>query len=128
MASSDIFTVVLPMRESRAVAISGMSEIRSAREGTCRGRAPSEVPVGGGRVYFGRNVVVTQPSAGRFVGLSATCTHQGREVGGVSGGVVECGYHGSLFAIADGSVVQGPATKALAPRPVEVRDGDLHLA
>lgn len=88
----------------------------------------SEVPVGGGRVYFGRNVVVTQPSAGRFVGLSATCTHQGREVGGVSGGVVECGYHGSLFAIADGSVVQGPATKALAPRPVEVRDGDLHLA
>lgn len=86
----------------------------------------SEVPVGGGVVYAGRDVVVTQPTSGRFVGMSATCPHQGREVGAVTGGVVECGYHGSLFSIEDGSVVQGPATSGLVPRSIYVEAGDLY--
>lgn len=73
-------------------------------------------------------MLVTRPAADRFVGLSSTCPHQGREVDGVTDGVVECGYHGSLFAVADGSLVRGPATRGLAPRPVEVRDGDLYLS
>lgn len=84
--------------------------------------------MGGGRVYYGRDVVVTQPAQGRFVGMSATCPHQGREVGGVEGGVVECGYHGSLFSIEDGSVVRGPAPTGLGPVAIEVVDGIVRLA
>lgn len=88
----------------------------------------SAVPVGGGVVYFGRNVVVTQPSPGRYVGMTATCTHQGREVGAVTGGVVECGYHGSLYSIEDGSVVHGPAERPLDPVRIAVRDGGVWLS
>src|SRR4051812_33664404 len=44
--------------------------------GTPLGRA-SDVPVGGGRVFESLEVVVTQPTAGRFVGLAAVCTHTG---------------------------------------------------
>src|SRR5689334_20084873 len=42
----------------------------------------TEIPVGGGKVFAGQNVVITQPSAGTFKGFSATCTHQGCQVGG----------------------------------------------
>jgi nitrite reductase/ring-hydroxylating ferredoxin subunit len=86
------------------------------------------VPVGGGKVYAGRDTVVTQPRTGEYVGLTATCPHQGREVGAVTGGVVECGYHGSLFSIEDGSVVHGPATKPLLLKGIQVVDGGLYLS
>ncbi len=80
----------------------------------------SDVKVGSGVVYKTAKVVVTQPAAGTFKGFTAVCTHQGCIVDNVSNGVINCNCHGSQFSITDGSVVQGPATQALAEEKVNV--------
>ena len=49
------------------------------------------------------------------------CTHQGCIVDSVSGGTINCPCHGSKFSIANGSVVNGPATSPLAPIGIEVQ-------
>ncbi|MGW4774139.1 Rieske (2Fe-2S) protein [Nocardia sp. NPDC004278] len=84
----------------------------------------SEVPVGGGVIKG--DVVVTQPSAGSFVGLDSTCTHAGCKVASVSGGTINCACHGSKFGL-DGSVVNGPATRPLAPKSVHVEGDSIAL-
>lgn len=65
-----------------------------------------DIPVGGGVIFANDNVVVTQPTAGTFKAFSATCTHQGCQVGSVSGGLINCPCHGSQYSIKDGSVVR----------------------
>lgn len=77
----------------------------------------ADIPVGGG-VIVG-DTVVTQPSAGTFVGLSSVCTHAGCTVASVSGGTINCPCHGSKYKL-DGTVSNGPATKALAAKTVRV--------
>ncbi|MFQ6393895.1 Rieske (2Fe-2S) protein [Nocardia sp. KC 131] len=77
----------------------------------------TDVPVGGG--VINGDTVVTQPSAGVFVGLSSVCTHAGCTVAEVSGGTINCVCHGSKFGL-DGSVVNGPATRPLAAKKVRV--------
>jgi Rieske Fe-S protein len=72
----------------------------------------SDVPVGGGKIYADHKIVVTQPTAGHYKAFSAICTHQGCVVGEVTT-TIGCPCHGSKFAIADGSVVNGPATAPL---------------
>jgi Rieske Fe-S protein len=78
----------------------------------------SDVPVGSGVIVD--DIVVTQPSAGVFKGLSATCTHQGCTVSEVAGGTINCPCHGSKFNL-DGSVANGPASRPLAAEPISVR-------
>ena len=85
----------------------------------------SDVAVGSGKIYPNANVVVTQPAAGTYVGLSATCTHQGCQVSSVSGGTINCACHGSKFSIKDGSVVQGPASLPLEKVTVKVQGTNL---
>ena len=80
----------------------------------------TEIPVGGGMVFPGQNVVITQPSAGTFKGFSATCTHQGCQVAGVQSGVIVCPCHGSTYSITDGSVQGGPAPSPLPAVPLKV--------
>jgi Rieske Fe-S protein len=87
----------------------------------------ADIPVGGGTVYPEYRVVVTQPSAGRFTAFSAICTHEQCTINQVANGTINCPCHGSRFAITDGSVVHGPATKPLHARSVTVRDGALVL-
>lgn len=87
----------------------------------------SEVPVGGGLVLTDEQIVITQPTEGDFKAFSASCTHQGTLVDEVQEGGIHCPNHGSLFSPDDGSVVQGPATKALPTVDIEV-DGDKILA
>src|SRR4051794_30023338 len=94
--------------------------------GTPLGRA-SDVPVGGGRVFESLEVVVTQPTAGRFVGLTAVCTHTGCIVDKVVDGLIECPCHGSRYRL-DGTVARGPAPRPLAARPVTVVDGSIRLS
>ena len=86
----------------------------------------SVVPVGGGTVFAGQRVVVTQPQASRYVRLSAICTHQGCVVADVDGGTINCPCHGSRYHL-DGTVARGPAPQPLAPRHVTVVDGVLEL-
>ena len=106
---------------------------RQRGRGTEPGRAAgcplgkaAAVPVGGGTVFAAAKVVVTQPQAGTYVGLSAICTHMGCTVRNVSGGTINCPCHGSMYHL-DGTVARGPAPRALAHRSVTVVDGDLRL-
>jgi Rieske Fe-S protein len=85
------------------------------------------VPVGGGRVYDTRQVVVTQPIAGDFRCFRAVCTHQNCLVNRVENGTIDCPCHGSKFAITDGSVRRGPATKPLEPKTITVDTGQIRL-
>ena len=82
-----------------------------------------DIPVGGGRVFPERRVVVTQPAAGEFRGFGIVCTHDGCELNAVADGTINGPCHGSRFAITDGSVVRGPARTGLRVEPVAV-DGD----
>ena len=83
----------------------------------------SDVPVGGGTIFADQKIVVTQPTEGDFKAFSAVCTHQGCLVAEVADGTIDCTCHGSKFSIEDGSVVNGPATSALAEVTITV-DGD----
>jgi Rieske Fe-S protein len=87
----------------------------------------ADVPVGGGKVYETLEVVVTQPEAGRFEGLSAVCTHTGCIVDKVADGLIECPCHGSRYHL-DGTVARGPAPRPLTSRPVNVVDGTVVLS
>uniref|UniRef100_UPI001BDBD4F6 QcrA and Rieske domain-containing protein n=1 Tax=Pseudonocardia lacus TaxID=2835865 RepID=UPI001BDBD4F6 len=88
--------------------------------------AAADVPVGGALVVESLELVVTQPEAGRFTGLSAICTHTGCVVNRVEGATLVCPCHGSRYGL-DGSVQQGPAPRALDSRPVSVVDGRIVL-
>jgi Rieske Fe-S protein len=69
----------------------------------------AEIPVGGGKIFPDLDpdgTVVTQPTAGRFLAFSGTCTHRGCFLASVANGTINCPCHGGRFSIADGSVVQ----------------------
>ena len=84
----------------------------------------SDVPVGSG-VSVG-DVVVTQPSAGVFKGLSAKCTHKGCTVDKVADGTIDCPCHGSKFNL-DGTVANGPAQEPLAVENITVQGDSIML-
>jgi Rieske Fe-S protein len=88
----------------------------------------SDIPVGGGAVFEDEEVVVTQPEPGTFKAFSATCTHQRCTVSKVANGTIDCSCHGSKFAVADGSVVNGPASRPLAQRQITVSGDSIQLA
>jgi Rieske Fe-S protein len=90
--------------------------------------ATADIPVGGGLVLPEQEIVVTQPTAGKFAAFSAICTHQGCTVNAVSDGAIKCPCHGSSFAVADGAVITGPARKPLPPRAVKVEGNSVTLA
>jgi Rieske Fe-S protein len=88
--------------------------------------AAADVPVGGALFVEELELVVTQPEAGRFTGLSAVCTHTGCIVNRAEGATLVCPCHGSRYGL-DGAVQAGPAPRALDPRPVGVVDGQIVL-
>ena len=103
------------------------NEAAGTAGGTAAGAAAvagvADVPVGGGIVLAAQDLVVTQPVAGTFKGFSATCTHQGCKVKSVTDGQIVCPCHNSKFAVADGSVISGPAKRPLPAKTISV-DGD----
>ena len=89
--------------------------------------ATADIPVGGGIVLPDQEIVVTQPTAGQFKAFSAICTHQGCTVNAVADGAITCPCHGSSFAVADGSVIAGPARQPLPARAVKVDGASVTL-
>jgi Rieske Fe-S protein len=91
----------------------------------------SKVPVGGGVILAAQNVVVTRPDQGTYEGFSATCTHQGCTLATVASGTINCGCHGSQFAITDGANVAGPngspagSVGALPKVAIKVKGGNV---
>ena len=87
-----------------------------------------KIPVGGGEVFTGPQVVVTQPTAGEFTAFSAVCTHMGCLVNQVSGGTIDCPCHGSQYSISTGDVVAGPAPSPLPAKQIKVSGDSIFLA
>ena len=83
--------------------------------------AAADVPVGGGVVVGGAQVVVTQPVAGEFKAFSAVCTHQGCLVNQVRDGEIVCPCHFSKFSVEDGAVLDGDADAPLPEVGVAVQ-------
>jgi Rieske Fe-S protein len=81
----------------------------------------SDVPVGSAAIVG--QVVVSQPAAGEFKAFSAVCTHQQCLVSRVQQDQIICTCHQSTYSAKDGSVLSGPAPRALFPRTV-TRSGD----
>lgn len=81
----------------------------------------AHVPVGGGVLVEKQTVLVVQPTAGVFKAFDARCTHQGVAVKAPDAeGNIVCPRHKATFKAADGSVVRGPAERALPGIPVKV--------
>lgn len=92
--------------------------------------AAADVPLEGGVIVDAgqTKVVVTQPQADQYVGLSAVCPHQGCLVSQVTNQKIICPCHGSQFSITDGAVIQGPAQTGLPSVPVEHTGDQIVLA
>lgn len=90
--------------------------------------ATSDVPVAGGKVIEGKDVIVTQPKKGEFLAFTSICTHQGCTVAGVENGRIVCPCHGSEFSDSTGEVLQGPATQPLAQVEIEVAGTEIVTA
>ncbi len=81
----------------------------------------AEIPVGSGKIVG--SFVVTQAKEGTFEAFSFLCSHQNLPVQQVTDAAIVCGRHGSSYSLADGTVLTGPATKALTKATVKL-DGD----
>ena len=87
--------------------------------------AVSDVPVGSGKIFPDRKIVVAQPAAGQFKAFSAVCTHGGCTVSKIEGNNIICPCHGGTYSLADGSVVSGPPPRPLATVAVAVNGDNL---
>ncbi|MET9677450.1 Rieske (2Fe-2S) protein [Streptomyces sp. NPDC006482] len=104
----------------------GTEDKAAGQEGATLART-GDIPVGGGKVLTGQNLVITQPKAGEFKAFSSKCTHAGCAVSGVENGVIVCPCHQSHFDVSDGSVKSGPATAPLPPTPIQVVGDEISL-
>jgi cytochrome b6-f complex iron-sulfur subunit len=67
-----------------------------------------------------QNVIIINTGGGNFAALTSICTHQGCTVGYNSpAGKIQCPCHGSVYNI-DGTVVSGPAPRALTSYSVSL--------
>ncbi|MEW2403810.1 Rieske (2Fe-2S) protein [Streptomyces sp. NPDC046862] len=87
-----------------------------------------DIPVGGGKIFNDRKIVVTQPEQGDFKAFSAVCTHQGCIVASVSDKTINCACHGSRFSVTDGAVERGPATRPLPAEQITVKGNSIRQA
>ncbi len=88
----------------------------------------ADIPVGGGKLFPDKAVVVTQPVAGTVKVFSDVCTHQGCHVNRIANGFIGCPCHGSQFAIADGVPTSASlAKRKLDERPFTVDGGEIVL-
>lgn len=91
------------------------------------GKAPSaevaatQVPVGSAVIVD--KIIIAQPTEGQFVAYSTVCPHQGSQITQVDGNTVRCPAHGSVFDIATGEPVSGPATSAMTTVPASENSG-----
>jgi len=86
----------------------------------------ADIPVGSGKIVG--EFVVTQPTAGTYEAFSYLCTHQNLPVQQVTTTAIVCGRHGSTFSLTDGSVITGPAAKALTAATVTVSGDTLTIS
>ena len=76
----------------------------------------------------GRQIAVAR-TAGSLHAFSDICTHKGCSLstGELDGTEIECECHGSVFDVASGAVINGPAAEPIATFPVREDDGNLSI-
>jgi Rieske Fe-S protein len=124
-ATGSTDTDTSPSESPTASESASASESATAAAGAIK---TSDIPVGGGKIFKGDKIVVTQPASGDFKAFTAVCTHQGCTVSSVEDSTINCVCHGSKFSIEDGSVQNGPATAALSAKTVEVSGDSLTVS
>jgi Rieske Fe-S protein len=85
----------------------------------------ADIPIGqavSANLPDGSPAIICQPTAGTATCFSAICTHMGCTVL-PAGKELHCPCHGSVYAAATGSVISGPAPRALAKVVVHVASG-----
>lgn len=87
----------------------------------------SDIPVGSGKKFEvdGIRILITQPKAGEFRGFSAICTHAGFVMSNMANSEIKCDNHGAVYSADDGSVLSGPAPRALGKVTVSVEGDDV---
>lgn len=87
----------------------------------------SDIPIGSGKKFDveGVPILITQPRAGEFRGFSAICTHAGFVMNNVANSEIKCDNHGAIYSADDGSVLSGPAPRALGKVTVSVEGDDV---
>jgi nitrite reductase/ring-hydroxylating ferredoxin subunit len=87
----------------------------------------SDIPIGSGKKFDveGVPILITQPRAGQFRGFSAVCTHAGFVMSNVANSKIKCDNHGAVYSADDGSVLSGPAPRALGKVTVTVEGDDV---
>lgn len=87
----------------------------------------TDIPVGSGKKFDvnGVPILVTQPRAGEFRGFSAVCTHAGFVMSNIANSEIKCDNHGAVYSADDGSVLSGPAPRALGKVSVTVEGDDV---
>ncbi len=76
---------------------------------------PANIPDG---ISFYDSVIISKNNKGIKV-LSSKCTHLGCKINETNGNTLVCPCHGSQYAF-DGSVIKGPAGKALKSLPFQI--------
>ena len=88
----------------------------------------TDIAVGSGKKFdvSGTPILITHPSQDVFRGFSAICTHAGFVMNNFANSEIKCDNHGAVYSADDGSVIKGPAQRALGKIKVEVQ-GDAVL-
>lgn len=106
------------------------SESPPAGDGFVPALAESQLEEGRMRrvVVNGMRVLVVR-RYGRIYALGDVCSHMGGPLseGVCEGSSVRCPWHGSRFALDDGSVLEGPATQAQPCWDARVREGQVEV-
>ena len=87
----------------------------------------TDIPIGSGKKYDveGTPILITQPRVGEFRGFSAICTHAGFVMNNMANSEIKCDNHGAVYSADDGSVLSGPAPRALGKVEVTVDSDDI---
>jgi nitrite reductase/ring-hydroxylating ferredoxin subunit/uncharacterized membrane protein len=90
----------------------------------------SDLPEGTPRAVDARGVrVVLVRRGGQVYALAESCAHMGGALseGCLEGNALRCPWHGSLFALEDGRVLEGPSTYQQTCFDVRSRDGRIEV-
>lgn len=114
--------------EPRATPQDDASAVAGRGKGT-KVAALADVPVGDAIAVDleGHALLLSRPAENEVHLFSSICPHAGCKVAPASG-ELDCPCHGSRFALADGSVLGGPAQGPLAQIAVEIQGDDVVLA
>jgi nitrite reductase/ring-hydroxylating ferredoxin subunit len=90
-----------------------------------------EIPEGEATAFdVGGVEIAVARSEGALYAFSDICTHRACNLangGEIDGTTIECECHGSMFDMATGDVVEGPATEPIQTYPVSDEGGDLRI-